>query len=139
AFNKHVQISIRLDHGAIVTYDTLILVVSTLQRLAFGMRPFWSQDPGDIRLTVFEQGCSKFARTFFSIIRGKPSRNAVAASGYRSHNARHMTLQMQGKLNLDGEMLNVGEPIEGGADQSNTDARGTVRVSSTQALGFLQL
>ncbi len=38
---------------------TLILAVSTLQRLAFGMRPFWSREPGDIRLTLMEQGWSR--------------------------------------------------------------------------------
>lgn len=134
AFNKHVEIDITLNQGGVARYDTLILVVSTLHRLAFGMRPFWSQEPGAIRLTVFEQGCSKFARTFVSIIRGKPSRNAKPASGYRSHNTHSMTLQMQGKLNLDGEIFDVGHVQGAGADYRN----GTVTVSATQELEFLQ-
>ncbi len=75
-------------------YDTLILAVSTLQRLAFGMRPFWSTEPGAIRLTLMEQGCTRFARTFFSIVRGRPSRNAIPASGYNSHNASRIRLEM---------------------------------------------
>lgn len=135
AFNRHVQINIRLDQGAVANYDTLILVVSTLHRLAFGMRPFWSHDPGAIRLTVFEQGCSKFARTFLSIIRGKPSKNAIPASGYRSHNAHNFTLTMQGKLNLDGEILNVGK--DSGA--ANCAEMSAVHVSATRELEFLQL
>lgn len=144
AFNKHVEISVTLDDGTRRQHDTLILVVSTLHRLAFGMRPFWSQQPGAIRLTVFEQGCSKFARTFISIIRGKPSSNAVSASGYRSHNTHKMTLEMQGKLNLDGEIFEVGSPAENATDCASagiaaTSRNGTVTVQATQALEFLQL
>ncbi|MEZ5573536.1 MAG: diacylglycerol kinase family protein [Halioglobus sp.] len=124
AFNRHVTITLCLDGQAPVQHDTLILAVSTLQRLAFGMRPFWSQEPGNIRLTLMEQGCTRFARTFVSIVRGRPSRNAIPASGYHSHNASHITLAMSGKLNLDGELLTVDS---------------TVEISASPSLGFLRL
>lgn len=124
AFNRHVAISLTLDDREPTRYDTLILVVSTLQRLAFGMRPFWSQEPGDIRLTLMEQGCTRFARTFLSIVRGRPSRNAVPASGYNSHNANRIRLEMDGKINLDGELLEV---------------VGAVDISASVPLDFLQL
>ena len=46
-FNQSVSIGLRLDdHGESVTHETLILVVSTLHRLFFGMRPFWGTGPG---------------------------------------------------------------------------------------------
>jgi len=112
AFNRHVAITLRLDDREPVQFDTLILAVSTLQRLAFGMRPFWSTEPGAIRLTLMEQGCTRFARTFFSIVRGRPNRNAVPASGYISHNASRIRLEMEGKINLDGELLDVAEALE---------------------------
>ena len=124
AFNRHVSIEITLDEGEPARYDTLILAISTLHRLAFGMRPFWSNEPGALRITVMEQGCTRFGRTFFSIARGRPSRNAVPASGYRSHNADRAVLRLQGTLNLDGEML---------------EADGTVSLSATQPLEFLVL
>ena len=112
AFNRHVVISLTLDEKAPTQYDTLILAVSTLQRLAFGMRPFWSTEPGHIRLTLMEQGCTRFARTFFSIVRGRPNRNATPASGYNSHNAQHIQLAMEGKINLDGELLDVAGMVD---------------------------
>lgn len=111
-FNRHVDITLTLDDEEPAQYDTLILAVSTLQRLSFGMRPFWSQEPGAIRLTVMEQGCTRFARTFFSIVRGHPNRNAVPQSGYRSHNADRIQLAMQGKINLDGELVDVAEAAQ---------------------------
>ena len=124
AFNRHVAIDLALDGGEPAPHDTLILAISTLQRLAFGMRPFWGTGPGAIRLTVMEQGCSRFARTFFSIARGRPNRNAVPASGYFSHNVDTLGLSLQGKLNLDGEIL---------------DVDGEVGISASRQLEFIAL
>lgn len=124
AFNRHVAITLTLDDREPAQYDTLILAVSTLHRLSFGMRPFWSEEPGAIRLTLMEQGCTRFARTFFSIVRGHPSRNAVPHSGYRSHNADRIQLVMDGKINLDGELVAVA---------------GVVEISASAPLEFLRL
>ncbi len=124
AFNRHVTVEVALDDGEAATHDTLILAISTLQRLAFGMRPFWGRGPGAIRITLFRQGCSRFARTFFSIVRGRPSRNAVPESGYISHNADKIRLHLDGKLNLDGEIL---------------VAKGRVDISASRPLAFLVL
>ncbi|CAA0126196.1 lipid kinase YegS [Halioglobus japonicus] len=124
AFNRHVDITLTLDDGEPAQYDTLILAVSTLQRLSFGMRPFWSQQPGAIRLTLMEQGCTRFARTFFSIVRGHPNRNAIPQSGYRSYNADRLRLAMSGKINLDGELVEVGE---------------SAQISASEPLEFLRL
>ncbi len=123
-FNRHVTTRLSLDGGEPVQHDTLILAISTLQRLAFGMRPFWGRGPGRLRITLIEQHSSRFARTFFSIVRGKPNRNAVPASGYHSHNAGEVEIVLDGKLNLDGEIL---EPA------------GPVKVSASEELAFLQL
>ena len=123
-FNQHVAIRLSLDSADAAPHDTLILAVSTLQRLAFGMRPFWGEQPGNLRLTLIEQHCSRFARTFLSIVRGRPNRNAVPESGYISHNADSIRLELDGKLNLDGEILVANGPVE---------------VSATRQLDFLTL
>jgi len=123
-FNKHGTIDLALDGKAPRRHDTLILAVSTLQRLAFGMRPFWSDAPGAVRVTVMDQGCTKFARTFFSIARGKPNRNAVPESGYHSYNANTVALNLSGKLNLDGEIISVD---------------GDAHISATEPFEFLTL
>lgn len=123
-FNRHVTMELVLDDAEPVTHDTLILAVSTLQRLAFGMRPFWGAGPGAVRVTVFRQGCSRFVRTFISIVRGRPNRNAVPEAGYFSHNAHQIRLQLAGKLNLDGEIL---------------VAQGTVDIRASRTLDFLTL
>ena len=123
-FNRHVTTRMVLDDGPPMQHDALILAISTLQRLAFGMKPFWGNGPGRLRITLIEQHSSRFARTFLSIVRGRPNRNAVPAAGYHSHNAGNVELHLDGKLNLDGEIL---EPA------------GPVMISASEELAFLQL
>ena len=124
-FNQSVSINLRLDDAVeSATHDTLILAVSTLHRLFFGMRPFWGTGPGRLRMTLLEQHCTRFLRTFISIVRGRPNRNAVPDSGYISHNADSIHLSMEGGLNLDGEII---------------QARGAVSIDTTDSLRFLRL
>lgn len=111
-FNQHVSVELQLDNNSETRqHDTLILAASTLHRLFFGLKPFWGVGPGTLRLTVIEQHCSKFLRTFISIIRGRANRNAVPESGYFSHNADCITLSLEGSINLDGEIIHVNGPV----------------------------
>ena len=105
AFRRPVRMRLAIDGEPPVEYDTLILAISTLHRLAFGMRPFWGEGPGFVRLTLIENRCSRFARTFLSILRGRPGSNAVPDQGYSSRNCERVLLQLEGKVNLDGEIL----------------------------------
>ena len=123
-FNQQVDVTLSLGDSHPTQYSTLILAVSTLQRLSFGMRPFWGTEAGAIRLTLMEQGCTRFARTFFSIVRGRHGRNAVPTSGYHSHNTDRVTLKMSGKINLDGELLEVAQ---------------AATISASEPLAFLRL
>ncbi len=123
-FARHQRIRIGLDGAEHRDHDTLILALSTLKRLAFGMRPFYGREPGALRLTLMEQGCSRFGRTFTGIVRGKPGANAVPEQGYFSHNADSIALDMQGKVNLDGEIIEVD---------------GELAITATRPLEFLQL
>ena len=123
-FNEHVQVELSLDGAPAIHHNTLILAISTLQRLAFGMRPFWSAEPGAIRVTLMDQGCSRFARTFFSIVRGKPSSNARPDSGYHSHNAQSLLLTLHGRINIDGEIIHCDGPMH---------------INASEPLEFLQL
>jgi diacylglycerol kinase (ATP) len=123
-FNQHVTMDLAINGGQYRRHDSLILAISTLQRLAFGMRPFWSRAPGAIQITVMEQQCSKFLRTFISIARNRPNSNAIPESGYFSHNADTCELSLQGNLNLDGEIIK---------------AQGRILIEASPALEFLKL
>jgi diacylglycerol kinase (ATP) len=123
-FNRHIPVGLSLDGAPARQHDCLILAISSLQRLAFGMQPFWGEGPGRLRVTIMEQHCTSFLRTFISIARGRPNRNAVPESGYFSHNAHQIEIVVCGMLNLDGEIVN---------------ADGRVGISLSPALEFIKL
>jgi hypothetical protein len=109
AFTAPTRLGLSLDGRAAGAADTLILAVSTLDRLAFGMRPFWGSGAGPLRVTLIEQHAPRFLPTFLSIIAGRPSRRARAGEHYHSHNAQDVELALAGELNLDGELLTVAQ------------------------------
>jgi hypothetical protein len=123
-FSRAAQMQLCADEGPAVDYATLILAVSTLQRLAFGMRPFWGSGRGAARLTLIEADSERFLRTFLSIIAGRPTRFAQPGNGYHSVNFDRLRLSGEGALNLDGEIF---------------AAKDEVLVSTTPAVRFLQL
>lgn len=124
AFRRHVPLQLAMDGGEPRQFEALILAVSTLQRLAFGMRPFWGDEPGALRLTLIDGDCTRFAPTFTSILRGRPNRNAVPGQGYHSYNAGRLALELDGALNLDGEVFTPAGPL---------------RLEASRELAFLRL
>lgn len=124
AFSTSTRICIRHKEGAAQTHDALILALSTLHRLSFGMRPFWGQGDGPLRLTVVDRECERFLPTFISIIRGRPGRGARPDRGYHSLNAQELQMEVAGRINLDGEVL---------------APRGLLRVTATAPVTFLRL
>ncbi len=122
-FRQPVAVEISLG-GEPRRFDMLILAISSLQRLAFGMRPFWGEGAAALGVTLIESRCSRFATTFVSILRGRANRNATPAAGYHSWRVERLRMDVAGKLNLDGEILAPTGPVE---------------VSASPALEFLRL
>lgn len=83
----------------------LILAASSLGRLFLGIRPFWGQAGQPLGLTAIDAEASRFSRTLFSILRGRPNRHATRANGYESFGAQRLALYFDGELNLDGELF----------------------------------
>lgn len=107
AFTRPLRIGVALDGREFGDFDALILALSTLERLAFGMRPFWGERAGPLRLTLIEQHPRYFLPTFASILRGRPGRHARPRAGYHSHAGQGLALTLSGDVNLDGELLAV--------------------------------
>ena len=108
-FHQTVAVELRIDAATQRhQHQALILAVSSLHRLFLGMRPFWGSEPGALQLTLITAQPHRFLRTFISILRGKPNGDATPENGYISHNANHISINMQGSLNLDGEILSCG-------------------------------
>ena len=106
-FAKPSPISVALDGGEFQEYQTLILATSTLERLFLGIHPFWGEGQGALKLSLIENGADRFLRTFLAILSGRKSRYAQPSAGYHGHRVNSLKLLMDGKINLDGELLEV--------------------------------
>ena len=104
-FLKPVPVSVSLDaQPAGPVQEELVLVVSGMQRLLLGMRPFWGKGNGSLHTTLIRDGARRLLRTLPSVLRGKPGRHATEAAGYRSYNCETVRLALDGSWALDGEL-----------------------------------
>ncbi len=111
----------------IIEQRMLLVLVSSLERLFLGMRPYWGKEHGALHCSFIREDAARFIRTLPSLLRGRPTRHATPQAGYRSHNADSLTLQMNGMLTLDGEMYQIDEHT------------GPARISDGGRLDFLRL
>ena len=111
AFTGATPVSLSVDDTGAEQHDALILALSTLHRLAFGMCPFWGHGHGPLRLTLVDRGCRYFLPNFIRIIRGRPGSGARAERGYHSLNADELCMTIGGPINLDGEVLRPSGPV----------------------------
>jgi len=101
----------------------LLVLVSTLDRLFLGMRPYWGTEEGPLRYTAVGTNPKKLLRILLSLFGSGNNRHAIPANGYSSHNVMEVRLDMEGAFTLDGELYAAGE--------------GTVTVSSAGKALFL--
>jgi diacylglycerol kinase (ATP) len=84
--------------------DILILLVSSLERLFLGMRPYWGNEDEPLHVSMIRAGAEHLLRNLPALLRGKPGRHASVAAGYRSRNVGRISLTLDGPYTLDGEM-----------------------------------
>ena len=82
-----------------------LLIASTLDRLFAGMRPFWGEGPGPVRVTGLAAGCERMGRAIPGILRGKPLPWVMPQTGYTSENVRCAELRMDCGFTVDGEIV----------------------------------
>ncbi len=80
------------------------LLITSLERLFLGLRPFWGREEAPLHCTWMEKPMHKVLRAFPSLVRGKPNRHVIPENGYFSHNTGQIRLWMDGLFTLDGEM-----------------------------------
>ncbi len=80
------------------------LLITSLQRLFLGLRPFWGSEPHPVHCTWMEHPARRVLRAFPGLLRGRPNRHVSAQNGYFSHNAGEIRLWLDAMFTLDGEM-----------------------------------
>lgn len=87
----------------------LFVLVSTLDRLFLGMRPYWGEEGGPLRYTAVAARPKYLLRILPSMFRVKKSHHISPKNGYFSHNAHELQLEIKGDFTLDGELYDTGE------------------------------
>ena len=92
--------------------DYLVLLVTTLDRLFLGMKPFWNKSPGPLRFTSLRVPYRYLWRTLPALLRGNPHPLATLKHGYRSENLSEIRLSFDSGFVLDGEVYTSSKPEE---------------------------
>jgi hypothetical protein len=80
------------------------LLVTSLERLFLGLRPWWGEESAALHCTWMEQPAKHLLRAFPALLRGRPNRHVCTRNGYFSHNGDCIQLGLDGTFTLDGEM-----------------------------------
>ncbi|MBW1981303.1 MAG: acylglycerol kinase family protein [Deltaproteobacteria bacterium] len=95
---------LRLDRGPATEQDYVFLLVTTLERLFLGMRPFWGEEKAPLHYTAVASQYRHLASALPAIIRGRKGRYGRADCGYFSHNVHEIELCFAGGFTVDGEL-----------------------------------
>ena len=107
-------IQVLLDNRPLTEKKFLFLAVTTLNRLLFGIRPFWGTENGLLRFTALSVHPRHLLSELPFLIRGHMTKRSVPKNGYYSRNINEIQLRMQGSIALDGEIYtsrSAAEPI----------------------------
>lgn len=107
-----VAAAIRTERGAIAPRGYWMVLITTLDRLIFGLRPFWDCDGGPLRLAALGARPRQLLRALPALLGGARCRSATPANGYVSLAAREIRLHMSGGFAIDGELFQA-DPAQG--------------------------
>jgi hypothetical protein len=99
-----VPITVGLDQSPPERRDYFLLMISTLERLFLGLRPFWGREERTLHYTAVEARPQHLLRALPSLMRGRKNRYGTPENGYFSHNAQQVQLTFTSGFTLDGEL-----------------------------------
>jgi diacylglycerol kinase family enzyme len=100
--------SIAVDDCQLKTDSHFLLLVTTLERLALGLWPFWPDgNAGGLHWLEIEAPPRRLLASLHALARGKPSRRMLE-SGYHGGDAQRIVLRTEAPVILDGEAFHAG-------------------------------
>ena len=99
-----VSMDIGLDGNRRQRQDYLLVLISTLEKLILGFRPYWGCEEGPLKFTAVRAHPRHMLRTVLGLAFGRYSRHPGTEHGFVSHNVDELELDFQGEFALDGEL-----------------------------------
>lgn len=81
------------------------LFVTTLERLFFGLHPFWGDEPGTLRYSALGYSPLHLLRALLPVLRGRPTAWVRPEFGYMSRKGHEAELFLDSGFALDGELF----------------------------------
>jgi hypothetical protein len=109
-----VTVGVSTGESPITHQEYLVLLVTTLERLFLGMKPFWSSTSGPLRFTSVKVPYRYLWRVLPALLQGKSHPLATKDHGYESENLSEIRLILNSGFVLDGEVhlpFQTDEPI----------------------------
>ncbi len=100
---KPIQVGIRADNQSSPDSEYLTILVTTLERLFLGLRPYWGTEAGPLHYTAVKTKPHKLMRTLPSLLFGNPHPLGTPEHGYFSQNLENIELSLQDGFTVDGE------------------------------------
>ncbi|GKT09078.1 diacylglycerol kinase family protein [Desulforhabdus sp. TSK] len=89
----------------------LFALVTTLERLFLGLRPFWGNEHAPLHFTAVKSKSAHLLRNLPFLLRGRHTATASPENGFFSHNVQRVRLDFRGRFTLDGEIFEAGAPL----------------------------
>ena len=100
-----VPMTVSVDGKPPVERTWVLLMISGLERLFLGLRPYWGKEEGPLRYTAVESRPKHLLRALPALIRGRTGRYGTPENGYFSHKIHRVRLTLDGGFTLDGELF----------------------------------
>ena len=96
--------TVSLDGQSPQQDNFLLFLVTTLERLFFGRRPFWGDGQGPLRYTAVRTQAPYLLQVLPMLARGRQCRRGTPENGYFSGNVNEIRIIVDSSVALDGEL-----------------------------------
>jgi diacylglycerol kinase family enzyme len=100
---RPIPITVTSNGEAAKETEYLAFLATTMERLFFGLRPYWGEEPHPLHYTAINGAPKHLLRTLPSLLFGRTHRLGIPENGYHSHNSPQLQLSMKDDVILDGE------------------------------------
>ena len=107
-----VSVGFGLDGKPAHQQEVLLMLVSTLERLFLGIRPYWGVESGPLHFTAVSAQPQYLLRALPSLVRGSVGRYGTPANGFISHNVHEVQLNLRHGFTVDGELYRSSHQTE---------------------------
>ncbi len=107
---RPIPVGIMAGNSTYPEKDYLVILVTTLNRLFLGMKPFWGKGPGPLHFTSLQVPYRYLWRVLPAAIRGQFHKLATRDHGYLSENLSEIQFRLNSGFVLDGEVYSPNHP-----------------------------